>query len=255
MTARNASFALFAVLFFCACTAVRAQETPAAWTGFNAIALTFAEGRSPGTTWSGAFDEQRHDFLLDVQLREPEPMRGKVGLVGGRVMIVTGLELRPGAEIDAMDGPILSMRLAMAVLGRLFPDGPRSVLGLQKVDRGDEVGIEFATPSARGAIGAPWTVTGSVENYNAGAVNFDLTLTVPSKTAPKPATGTIHLVGRLAMRTQPALADDMPLDGWSIYTLGPLVVPGAGSRFGARPSPKADVKTVGDVRRALAQMR
>ena len=247
---RSAAFAAFLLLL---CATVGAAEPPTAWTGFTAITLTFTEGRSPGTTWSGNFDEEQRDFLLDVQLRDPEPMRGKVGLVGGRVMIVRGLRLAPGAEIDAMDGPILSMRLAIAVLGRVFPDGPKSVIGLQKVERTDEVGIEFSTPSARGAIGAPWSLTGSVENYNSGVVNFDLTLTVPSKAAP--ATGTIHLVGRLAQRTEPALADNMALDGWSIYTLGPVVVPGKGTRFGARPAPSAEVKTVGDVRRALAQMR
>src|SRR5262249_32239169 len=145
--------------------------------GFTAVTLTFAEGGSPGTSWSGVFDESARDFLLDVQLREPDLVRGKVGLVGGRAMIVQGLKLTRGAEIDAMDGPILSMRLALTVLERLFPDGPGSIKGLMDVShKDDEVAIRFATPSASGQIPAPWSATGKVENYNKGVVNFDLQL-------------------------------------------------------------------------------
>ena len=169
------------VLLLVLATAASAADVPATWSGFSAVTLTFAEGRSLGTTWTGVFDDAKRDFLLDVQLREPEPMRGKVGLVGGRVMIVRGLELAPGAEIDAIDGPVLSMRLALTVLARLFPNGPHTVLGLQRVTREDDVGIEFSTPTASGSIGAPWHVSGSVENYNTDVVNFDLALTVPAR--------------------------------------------------------------------------
>jgi hypothetical protein len=235
-------------------TSAAAADVPPTWDGFSAVTLTFAEEKSNGTTWSGVFDDERRDFLLDVQLRDPEPMRGKVGLVGGRVMIVRGLKLAPGAEIDAMDGPVLSMRLAITVLARLFPDGPHTVLGLQRVTRDEDVGIQFATPSASGSIGAPWRVSGSVENYKTDVVNFDLRLTVPARTGAKGATGNIRLKGRLSKRTGPVFRDDMPLEGWSLYTLGRVTRPGGSATFGARPE-RADVKTIAELRRAIAQMR
>jgi hypothetical protein len=247
--------ALAAAFLLGACAGALAQDAPTTWNGFTAAALTFAEGDSKGTTWSGVFDEERRDFLLDVQLREPEPMRGRVGLVGGRVMIVRGLKLQPGNEIDAMDGPILSMRLALTVLGRLYPAGPGAVVGLQNVNHHDDVGMRFATPSASGAIPAPWSATGRIENRNAGVVNFDLTLTVPAQTpAAKSATGALHLKGRLATRTAPVFREDMPLEGWAIYSLGPVRRPG-GTGFGARPETNADAKTIAELRRAAAEMR
>ena len=245
---------LAAFLLACACAAP-AAGVPATWNDFSAVTLTFAEGKALGTTWTGVFDDARRDFLLDVQIREPEPMQGQVGLVGGRVMIVRGLKLEPGAEIDAMDGPVLSMRLALVVLGRLFPNGPHTVLGLQRVTRDDEVGIQFSTPTAVGSIGAPWRVSGSVENYNTDVVNFDLTLTVPARNGPKGATGTVRLKGRLSARTGPVFRDDMRLDGWTVLTLGRVARPGGATTFGAKREPGTDVRTIAELRRAIAEMR
>ena len=237
--------------------AVSAQQTPASWNGFTAVTITFAEGTSPGTTWSGVFDEATRDFLLDVQLRDPELVRGKVGLVGGRMMIVQGLNLTRGAEIDAMDGPILSMRLALTVLERLFPDGPASIKGLTNVNhKDDDVAIRFATPSASGQIPAPWSATGKVENYNQGVVNFDLVLTLPAANpAAKAPLGKMTLKGRLSSRTQPVFRDDMPLAGWGIYSLGPVRRPEGGVSLGVKPETGADVKTIGELKASLAQMR
>ena len=247
--------AVFAVLLFAFAGAVSAAVVPPTWNDFSAVTLTFAEGEAIGTTWSGVFDDASRDFLLDVQVREPEPMRGKVGLVGGRVMIVRGLKLARGAEIDAMDGPVLSMRLALTVLGRLFPNGPHTVLGLQRVTRDDDVGIRYSTPSAAGSIEPPWRASGSVENYNTDVVNFDLALTVPARAGAKGAIGTIRLKGRLSTRAGPVFRDDMPLEGWQVYTLGRVTRPGGATAFGAKLERGAQVKTIGELRRAIAQMR
>ena len=85
--------ALLGSALFTLCTAALADcrdkecELPASWNEFTAVTLTFSEGDSKGTTWSGVFDHETHDFLIDVQVREPVPMKGAVGMVGGRVMI------------------------------------------------------------------------------------------------------------------------------------------------------------------------
>jgi len=248
--------AIAAAFLLAISTTVLAQQTPAMWNGFTAVTLTFAEGGSPGTTWSGVFDESTRDFLLDVQLREPDLVRGKVGLVGGRAMIVQGLTLARGAEIDAMDGPILSMRLALTLLERLFPDGPSSIVGLKDVSYKGDVAIRFATPSASGQIPAPWSATGKVENYNKGVVNFDLALMLPATNpAARSPTGQMRLKGRLASRTLPVFRDDMPLAGWGIFMLGPVRRPEGGVSVGATPEPNAGVKTIGELKASLAQMR
>ncbi len=238
--------AFLAPILFTLCTAAVADALPKSWNEFTTVTLIFSEGDSRGTTWSGVFDHKTNDFLLDVQVREPEPMKGSVGMVGGRFMVSRGLTLRRGHELDAIDGPVLSMRLALTVLGRLFPDGPDTVKGLEQVGRDDDVGIRFATPSASGTIAAPWRVSGSVENYNAGAVTFDLAMTVPAQTTrAKAATGTLNLKGRLGMRTEPVFREDASLEGWSVYRVGRQ----------ATPAKAPGLKTIADLRASIAEKR
>jgi hypothetical protein len=236
-----------------------AQDLPKTWADFSTLTLNFSEDQSKGTTWSGVFDEKARDFLIDVQMLDPQPAKGRVGMVAGRVMVSKGMTLRPGYEIDAIDGPILSMRLVLTVLGRVFPDGPGAIVGLAEVGRDDDVGIRFGTPSASGYIAPPWRVSGTVENYNAGAVAFDLRMTVPAQVKDaKNATGVLNFKGRLATRTGPVFRDGDSLEGWTVYTLGPQAQRrGTGTLdYGAKPiaTPRG-VKTFGELRAFAATMR
>jgi len=247
---------LLAVALSGACAGACAQELPKAWSDFSALTLSFSEDEAKGTTWSGVFDEKAHDFLIDLQVVGPEPAKGRVGMLGGRVMVSKGMTLRPGYEIDAIDGPVLSMRLVLTVLGRVFPDGPGQIVGLVDVGRDDDVGIRFGTPSASGYIAGPWRVAGKVENYKAGVVTFDLRMTVPAQ-APgaTSATGTLNFKGRLAVRSAPVFRDSDSIEGWTVYALGPQTQRrGAGTLdYGARPMATPGVKTIGELRAFVAR--
>ena len=91
----------------------------------------------------GLFDHETLDVSIDVAAHgTKEPMAGNVGLVGGQVMLSKGLTLEPGYQIDALDAPVLSMRLVMIVLKRVFPKGPDQVVGPTEVDHTEWVGIK-----------------------------------------------------------------------------------------------------------------
>src|SRR5438445_250833 len=88
---------------------------------------------------------------------------------------------------------------------------------------------------------ATWRASGAVENYKAGAVTFDLTLTVPAQTpTAKTATGTLNFKGRLSMRTEPVFRENASLDGWTVYGVG-----------GQAPQ----LKTIADLRKIIAEKR
>ena len=61
-------------------------------------------------------------------------MNGSVALIGGQIMMTKGIKLKTGYEIDALDAPVLSMKLLMIVLSRIFPNGPMELTGKKKIN-------------------------------------------------------------------------------------------------------------------------
>jgi hypothetical protein len=108
------------------------------WSRFTAVTLKLSEpGLRYSATWLAEFDHQKMDILVRTDTKDGrgKSMKGDVAMVGGRIMMSKGLTLEPGYEIDAMDAPILSMRLAMIVLARAYPKGPASISGEKRIDR------------------------------------------------------------------------------------------------------------------------
>jgi hypothetical protein len=170
-------------------------------------------------------------------------------------VLTKGLQLQPGYEIDALDAPVLSIKLVMIVLGRVFPNGPDEVTKSIAIDRTDSVGIKYATPSASGYIPAPWHVKGRIDKLSDGKVPFELTLAFPVKRrGGEKGTYTIAMSGELGMLGRPIFSDSDSLDGWTTYGLGPQESK-QGSRtvfdYGAKPS-NSSYRTFGDVRAFIA---
>jgi hypothetical protein len=128
------------------------------WATFTSISLTLSHpGQPPAATWKGRFDHKANDIVIDADVTtDPGRMKGSIAMVGGRVMLTKGLKLERGYEIDALDGPVLSMQLVLHLLDRVFPKGPSSIPQGQQIDRKDPIAIRYATPSASGRIAAPW---------------------------------------------------------------------------------------------------
>ena len=183
-------------------------------------------------------------------------MAGNIGLVGGQVMLSKGLTLEPGYEIDALDAPVLSMRLVMIVLKRVFPKGPDQVVGPTEVDHTEWVGIKYATPSASGYIPAPWHVKGEVSRRADGTLPFELALSFPTQAQDKQSGSlTLNMKGELGVLGRPVFRDTDSLEGWTTYGLGLQQTTQEGGTlldYGAGPQEATRYRTIGDVRAFIA---
>jgi len=229
-----------------------------AWAVFTRIALRQSvSGSNEAIEWVGLFDHKTLDVSIDVATHgSKDPMAGTVGLVGGQVMLTKGLKLQPGYEIDALDAPVLSMRLVMILLKRVFPKGPDQIVGSIAVDQTGRVGIKYATPSASGYIAAPWHVKGKVSRLADGTLPFELMLSFPLPQQDKQTSSlTITMKGEFAVLGRPVFRDTDSLDGWTTYGLGPQKTKQGSNTildYGAKPQGDTRYRTIGDIRAFIA---
>lgn len=229
-----------------------------AWAAFTRITLRQSvSGSDEAIEWLGLFDHKALDVSIDIATHgTKEPMAGTVGLVGGHVMLTKGLKLQPGYEIDALDAPVLSMRLVMILMKRVFPKGPDQIMGPTNVDHTGRVGIKYATPSASGYIAAPWYVKGKVSRVADGTLPFELALSFPVQQQDKQVSSlTIDMKGELAVLGRPVFRDTDSLEGWTTYGLGPQQTKQGSSTildYGAKAQEDARYRTIGDIRAFIA---
>jgi hypothetical protein len=171
---------------------------------------------------------------------------GSLILVAGNRLLTRGVEIEPGAEIDALDVPVLEVRLACELLARALPNGPRSVTSRMAVnlrDRQDPVKIN--TASATGEYQTPWSLNGTVRPDGTGRA-FDLVFGCAGMDR------NMHIVGRWTMAALALeLPDSMSAAGWRVFALGPYSKQdGRGTilDYGAKEI-HSKFTTLGDVRR------
>lgn len=233
-------------------------DDPSAWARFTTIDLTVSSPDFPEVfRWNGRFDHEVLDIAIDVDAPKVKPpQKGTVALVGGRIMLTRGIAMESGSEIDALDAPVLNMKLAMILLGRVFPEGPSGISGQRRIDRTDKVGIKYATPSASGYIPAPWRLKGKVAKLAGERVAYDLALTFPAdQPGRKRKTVTMKMNGEFGMLGRPVFLDTDSLEGWTTYGLGPRQMKQGSSTivdYGAAPDTGSPYRTVGDIRAFVA---
>jgi hypothetical protein len=228
------------------------------WNEFEAVRLRMTQLDSPGVMSSYLQTSRlNNDLRVDIDITGAEPAQhGTILMVGGRVFVSKGLKLEKGAEIDALDGPVLYTILTTKVLGRALPGGPGNAIGPQKFAHRDEkTGIQFATPSAEGVIPPPWSAAGTVTPKVDGSVDFVFVL----KWSAVDENNTSHslearLSGTLEHEKNFRLDDGMSLKGWTVLGVGPIMeTTSSGTRFdyGTKPA-TGNPSTIGDIRKQLA---
>jgi hypothetical protein len=228
----------------------------AKWGVANWLDLTMRDDLGRGTAhWTITMDSKAHDFLIEKDERyDGKKVQGTLAIVSGRMMLTKGLDLKEGYEIDAADGPGLMMQLLFTILDYLAPDGPESVSGKISVNHTEkERPIRVATSSASGVFGVPWDAKGSLEKLPDKSVGFDIHFrSLPGKKNEYGAT----LKGRWKQGSEQPLPDDMSLEGWKIYGLGPYsrkYKSGTVLDYGAQGS-EVKMKTVGALREHIKRM-
>ena len=216
-------------------------------------------GDSGYSFWQGQFDKEANDIQVSVETSKTgKVVKGKLLMIGGRVMAVQGPIVEPGYEIDAMDAVVLELQLVTKLLARVLPEGPSTVKFAQIIDYADgKTGIQIATPSAGGMIQPPWHVVGVVKAAQADVIQYELTLT--SKIDKRDAGGrnesVISLVGTLSNSKNARLDDQLALDSWTLFGVGVQTRKQQNSTYydySAAPA-TTNYKTVSDVRKKLAE--
>jgi hypothetical protein len=228
---------------------------PTAWQDFNRFTLRVTTPTAAAySQWKGDIDEATNDIQVVVEQSEGRSVvNGMILMIGGRVMAIQGPIAQPGYEIDALDGFALQLQLVMKLLGRAYPRGPASTKTIQDVDYSDDAtGVEIATQSASGTIQAPWRIVGKLKHVESDSIDFDLTLT--SRNARESSKEIIvRFSGVLSSSTNSQIDDNLNLDGWKLFDVGPQSRKQGDSTtidYSAAPEP-TKYKTVAEVRKAL----
>lgn len=232
---------------------------PTPWDEFNKFELKVTAPKMPGySSWKGTVDKNSSDIQIDVTISDGKKIaKGKIFMVGGRVMVTQGPVTEPGYEIDALDAPILEQELVFRLLGAALPNGPEGIKGVRGIDfKSEKTGIQYATPSAEGFVPAPWRVTGNINVVAPNVVEYQLRLTAAGTGGPAGRAGEYDasFVGRLSKVASAKIDDSMPLGGWNLFGVGVQTRKegnGTVMDYGAAPAPAA-YKTVADIRKKIA---
>lgn len=193
------------------------------------------------------FSPASGDFQVDIDSADnKQPHHGTILMVAGRVMLSKGWVLTPGAELTALDPPLLMYALLSSTLGRVLPAGPGGTGSRQKISHVDtSVGIPYASAGASGYIPPPWSVEGSLRPTGMGAFDFDLVLKWNGARSGKSQPITLNLTGTLAHPGDFHLDDNMDITDFSAFTLE--YQSGYIARLMTHPP-----TTIGDIRRQIA---
>jgi hypothetical protein len=211
------------------------------WAKYTSISVTAMDTGSPvSASWRVQFDHASHDIKIDADFPTSSGRsRGTMVLVGGRILLSRGLELPRGQEINALDAPILAIKLVTAVLGRAVPVAPEAIDKERAIrTREEKVGIRFATPTAAGYLVPPWNAEGKVSKAANGDIVYELHVAGstqdPSGRKGPPIDS--RFTGRFSDVPPPILDDAMPLADWTVYG-----------------THSTEMRTIADVRGAIQQ--
>ena len=233
----NASNFVMGMLFVCVASVAPGSASPqqdcgnpcgkpTAWQDFNSFTLkTSIPGQSAYSKWQGKFDAKSNDIQVDVEHSQSGSIiRGKILMIGGRVMAIQGPIATPDHEIDALDGVVLELQLVMKLLGRALPSGPASVSSAKAIDYTDtKTGVKVATQSAGETFQPPWRVAGKLKKVGPDAIEFSLTFTSRNDQAPgAEKQEQITLFEGMLFNTRNAKIDDQfNLETWKLFDVGP----------------------------------
>jgi hypothetical protein len=230
---------------------------PTAWNEFNVFELKVTVPGDLGYQfWQGRFDNESSDIQIVVERSDGQKItKGRILLIGGRVMAIQGPIAEQRHEIDALDASVLYLRLIMRLLGEALPYGPAEISGERKIDlKEGTTGIKFATPSAQGFIAAPWQVTGAVTAVSADDIKYDLSLSAAGSGIDGSVRYASNFAGSLTKVASAKIDDSTPLDGWSVLGLGVQTrktVNGTTLDYGAAPT-SVTYNLVADIRNKIA---
>lgn len=195
------------------------------------------------------------DYFSDSITISPDSQQGEILVVAEKAMLTRSFEIEKGYELYALDGATLLYRLALGLLERIFPEGPMDISERRQINFAEQSeAIYVSTTSAFINFYAPWSVKGHVEKNNKGIIAYDIMF--KWKTPDKDGSENIRFFGEWIKTNETlTLPDDLKLDDWRIYRLGPVEKQIGARRiydFGATLS-ATRYTTLGELRSAIAE--
>jgi len=207
------------------------------WHEGNSIELSLTDEQSKNesqwhmTLYSG------NDIIIEKDEQyQGQSIQGTLGIIGGRMMITKGLELKNGYEIDAADGPALMIQLMLRLLSEVAPEGPSKISAPLDINHEElNKDIKVATAAASGVFGVPWSVSGTLIPGQHSDINYNLhfTSTIGDKDYKLLLTGTWAKSNALGV-----LSGDKNIADWQAYKIGPYTKKYKGGTiydYGAQP--------------------
>lgn len=219
-----------------------------AWFKMNALTVTISVPGNLDTVRYSFEIAPNSDFRINLKSKEAG---GTLMLISG-VLVSKDLPIQAGYEIDAIDGPALTMQLVNKLLAFAVGTSPDALRGHRAVDLTEKTAaIHVATSSAEGQYQAPWQLEGFVEVVTPGVITFHLTHSFKDD---RGNDLTATYVGQWEHRsTPPLLPDSLSLKGWRVFDLGPIQrssSQGTVLDYGATPS-SSGYPTVGALRASV----
>lgn len=222
------------------------------WYSANGATLRFQDRSTDDYgTWVFSLPEPISMAIDTESLHQGKTSKGKILLVGGRVMLTKDLELEKGYEIDALDGAALLYQLVISLLSQALPEGPEKLKDKLAVNRTEaKRGIKIATSSASGFFPPPWKLTGAISRKTAEVIAFSFDFDFPADNSRR----TFALTGEWR-KTDPAPSLDpkLSLEGWKAYALGPITIKQEGGTifdYGAQATPTT-LRTLGELQESI----
>ncbi len=194
------------------------EPSESAWHKGNRIVLT--ESSSAGASTSTFSIGTNRDMSVVTQtLVNGKQVDMHLMFIGGCWLALKDFPASKGQEIDVLDGEVITLRTLFTLLQKAAPGGPRSITQITTLKVSNKADIPIYTYDAQGGIPGPWKLTGTLSPGEAGVINFDLRIVGGS--------GEERVDAQMKGSWQkvdppPADSDETSLEGWQVYTLGPI---------------------------------
>ena len=250
------------ILFALATTLAGAQTRPqslpeggSGWAQGNRVLLGVTQEQAG---FSAQWRFQRSagsDIVLDLEESRRGRMRaGSLMLVADGALLARDVPLERGRELDAFNGPLLMLQLALRVLERAAPGGPGSVKHDIRIELAEpEKPVKVTGVGAEGEFFAPWSARGILGPAADGQIRFELEFDSARRAGASAYRTSIAGIWQNA--SPPVqLPDTMTLRGWRVFRLRPAVrAAGAANAAGLATSAPMAFPNLGEVRRRVAE--
>ncbi len=226
--------------------------TPTAWHEGNRIELNMNDDQSQNKSHWLMKLYSGNDIIIEKDERyQGKSIKGTLGIIGGRMMITNGLELKSGYEIDAADGPALMIQLLLRLLSEVVAEGPSKISKPIDINhREKDKDIKLVTAAASAVFGAPWSVTGNLAPVQGSSIVYHLRFTAKVGESDY----TLTFSGTWTKdNTMDILSGDKKIEGWQVYKIGPYMKKYKGGTifdYGAQPISES-FKNVSAIRRYI----